>query len=93
MALFAAIWPVPNAGMRETLHVAFPVAETGFDPQTASDTYSFAVVGAIFDPLCVYDYRRLRAHERPICRPQTGRAMPPSNAHARPGAAANSAFV
>jgi len=40
----------------KTLHVAFPVAENGFDPQAISDTYSDAVCLAIFDPLYRYDY-------------------------------------
>jgi ABC-type oligopeptide transport system substrate-binding subunit len=44
------------ADMRKTLHVAFPVAESGFDPQAISDTYSDAVCLAIFDPLYRYDY-------------------------------------
>ncbi|HEY6830808.1 MAG TPA: hypothetical protein VI259_28365, partial [Gemmatimonadaceae bacterium] len=42
--------------MSKTLHVAFANAESGFDPQAVSDTTSFAVTGAIFDPLYVYDY-------------------------------------
>jgi ABC-type transport system substrate-binding protein len=44
------------ADMTKTLRVAFPIAETGFDPQAAYDSYSFAVIGGIFDPLFVYDY-------------------------------------
>ena len=44
------------ADMRKTLHVAFPVAETGFDPQAIGDTYSDAVCLGIFDPLYRYDY-------------------------------------
>ena len=40
----------------KTLRVAFPVAETGFDPQAAGDIYSNAVNRAIFDPLYRYDY-------------------------------------
>jgi ABC-type transport system substrate-binding protein len=44
------------ADMSKTLRVAFPVAETGFDPQAAGDTYSFQVCNAIFDPLYTYDY-------------------------------------
>ncbi|HTL77064.1 MAG TPA: ABC transporter substrate-binding protein [Casimicrobiaceae bacterium] len=40
----------------KTLHVAFPVAETGFDPQAAGDAYSNYVNRAIFDPLYRYDY-------------------------------------
>jgi ABC-type transport system substrate-binding protein len=51
--------PVPDAhaaDMTKTLRVALPVAESGFDPQAASDVYSFAVIEAIFDPLYTYDY-------------------------------------
>jgi len=44
------------ADTRATLHVAFPVAETGFDPQAIGDTYSDAVCLGIFDPLYRYDY-------------------------------------
>ena len=44
------------ADARKTLHVAFPVAETGFDPQAIGDTYSDAVCLGIFDPLYRYDY-------------------------------------
>jgi ABC-type transport system substrate-binding protein len=40
----------------KTLHVAFPIAETGFDPQAAGDIYSNYVNRAIFDPLYRYDY-------------------------------------
>ena len=38
------------------LRVAFPIAETGFDPQAAGDVYSNYVNRAIFDPLYRYDY-------------------------------------
>ena len=38
------------------LHIAFPVAETGFDPARVSDLYSAVVIEAIFDPLYTYDY-------------------------------------
>ncbi len=44
------------ADMGKTLRVAFPVAETGFDPQAVGDTYSYYVCHAIFDPLYTYDY-------------------------------------
>ena len=59
--LVAAIaWLLPQqavaADMRKTLHVAFPVAESGFDPQALSDTYSDAVCLGIFDPLYRYNY-------------------------------------
>ena len=40
----------------KTLHVAFPVAETGFDPAPVGDIYSQYVDRAIFDPLYQYDY-------------------------------------
>lgn len=64
--------PAQSADMSKTLRVAFQVAETGFDPQAAYDTYSFAVIGAIFDPLYVYDY-----FARPVRMvPNTAAALP-----------------
>ncbi|MET0681835.1 MAG: ABC transporter substrate-binding protein [Casimicrobiaceae bacterium] len=58
--------------MTKTLRVAFPIAETGFDPQAAYDIYSFAVIGGIFDPLYVYDY-----FARPVRMvPNTATALP-----------------
>jgi len=48
--------PVAAADMTKTLHVAFPIAENGFDPQAVYDTYSFDVCRAIFEPLYTYDY-------------------------------------
>ena len=48
--------PAESADMGKTLRVAFSVAETGFDPQVTSDIYSSAIIGAIIDPLYVYDY-------------------------------------
>ena len=42
--------------MNKVLRVSFPVAETGFDPQAAGDTYSNSVNRAIFDPLYKYDH-------------------------------------
>ncbi len=58
--------------MTKTLRVAFPIAETGFDPQAAYDIYSFAVIGGIFDPLYVYDY-----FARPVRMvPNTAAALP-----------------
>ena len=47
---------IAQAPSTKTLHVAFPVAETGFDPQAAGDAYSNYVIRAIFDPLYRYDY-------------------------------------
>ena len=60
------------APMVKTLHVAFPVAETGFDPQATSDLYSDHVQRAIFDPLYGFDYLA-----RPYKRvPRTAAALP-----------------
>jgi oligopeptide transport system substrate-binding protein len=62
--LFAALAAVALTGaqadsaadMNKTLRVAFPSAETGFDPQAMSDLYSATVARVIFDPLYRYDY-------------------------------------
>jgi ABC-type transport system substrate-binding protein len=55
-----------------TLHVAFPVAETGFDPQATSDLYSDHVQRAIFETLYGFDYLA-----RPYKRvPRTAAALP-----------------
>ena len=64
--------PALSADMDKTLHVAFGTAETGFDPQAASDIYSYAVISAIFDSLYVYDY-----FARPVRMvPNTAAALP-----------------
>ncbi|MGE5170893.1 MAG: ABC transporter substrate-binding protein [Rudaea sp.] len=56
----------------KTLRVAFPVAETGFDPQATSDLYSDHVQRAIFEPLYGFDYLA-----RPYKRvPRTAAALP-----------------
>ena len=44
------------ADLNKTLRVAFPVAETGFDPQVSNDLYSNYVNRAVFDALYTYDY-------------------------------------
>jgi hypothetical protein len=49
--LLAVRTPAQGADMSKTLRVAFPVAETGFDPQVTSDIYSSAIISAIVDPL------------------------------------------
>jgi oligopeptide transport system substrate-binding protein len=51
LPLHAAAQADPN----KVLRVAFPVAETGFDPQATNDVYSAYVERAIFDPLYAYD--------------------------------------
>lgn len=40
----------------KVLHVMMDGGEAGFDPQAASDGYSFAVISAIFDQLYQYEY-------------------------------------
>ena len=61
------------------LHVAFPIAETGFDPQAAGDSYSNHLNRAIFDPLYRYDY--LARPYRIV--PNTAAAMPEISADGR----------
>jgi ABC-type transport system substrate-binding protein len=57
VALAAAPSPVVAQGdPGKVLRVAFPIAETGFDPQAAGDIYSVYVNRVIFDPLYKYDY-------------------------------------
>src|SRR5438128_3449799 len=64
--------PAAAADMSKTLRVAFPVAETGFDPQATSDLYSDSVQRAIFETLYGFDYLA-----RPYRRvPRTAVAMP-----------------
>src|SRR6478609_5435366 len=50
--------PPANAGnpLVRTLRVAFPVAETGFDPQATSDLYSNYVQRAVFESLYGFEY-------------------------------------
>ena len=55
-----------------TLRVAFPVAETGFDPQATSDLYSDHVQRAIFETLYGFDYLA-RPYQRV---PRTAAALP-----------------
>ena len=43
------------ADPNKVLHVALPIAETGFDPAAVNDLYSQYVNRAIFDTLYVYD--------------------------------------
>jgi ABC-type transport system substrate-binding protein len=50
----AAAWAL--ASDAKVLRVAFPVAETGFDPQAAGEAYSNYVNRVIFDTLYRYDY-------------------------------------
>ena len=56
LAVLLALATPLSAQAPKTLRVAFPIAETGFDPQAAYDEYSTKVCNAIFDPLYTYDY-------------------------------------
>ncbi|HEY7787583.1 MAG TPA: ABC transporter substrate-binding protein [Casimicrobiaceae bacterium] len=61
-----------SAPLVTTLHVAFPVSETGFDPQATSDLYSDHVQRAIFETLYAFDYLA-RPYQRV---PRTAAALP-----------------
>jgi len=56
----------------KVLRIAFPVAETGFDPVRVSDLYSNVVNEAIFERLLTYDYLARPAK----LVPQTAESMP-----------------
>ena len=60
LVLLGVSWMPPAVAQQSSakvLRVAFPIAETGFDPQAAGDAYSNYVNRAIFDPL----YRHLKS--------------------------------
>src|ERR1700682_2187818 len=88
LAFVAALGCVAAADLNKTLRVAFPIAETGFDPQAVGDVYSQYVNRVIFDPLYRYDYL---ARPYKIV-PNTATAMPEISSdgktwimHVRPG--------
>jgi ABC-type transport system substrate-binding protein len=59
MALVLGGWSAPAASAADpnkVLRIAFPTAETGFDPVLISDLYSATVNEAIFERLLTYDY-------------------------------------
>jgi ABC-type transport system substrate-binding protein len=61
-----------DADNGRTLHYAFEVAETGFDPVQLSDLYSRTVTAHLYDGLYAYDHLA-----RPFSiRPNTAAAMP-----------------
>ncbi|TMG93464.1 MAG: hypothetical protein E6H73_09490 [Betaproteobacteria bacterium] len=83
-----SVTSVGAADLTKTLHVSFPIAETGFDPQPVGDVYSSYVNRVIFDPLYRYDYL---ARPYKIV-PNTATAMPEISPdgktwimHVRPG--------
>ena len=55
LALLIAV-SAAAADLGKVLRIAFPVAETGFDPVRVSDLYSNIVNEAIFERLLTYDY-------------------------------------
>ena len=54
LAVIAA--PASAANAVKTLHVAFSIAETSFDPAFASDAASDGIIGNVFDTMLDYDY-------------------------------------
>ena len=78
-AIAAATWALGAAAQADpnkVIRVAFRAAETGFDPQVASDIYSGYVIRAMFEPLLRYDYRA-RPH---VVVPNTAATLPESSA-------------
>ena len=64
--------PRNGGAVEKTVRVAFPVAETGFDPHATSDLYSDHVQRAIFETLYGFDYLA-----RPYKRvPRTATSLP-----------------
>ncbi len=64
--------PAFSADPNKILRVAFPTAETGFDPVRVSDLYSNTVNEAIYERLLTYDYLARPA----TLVPMTAQAMP-----------------
>jgi ABC-type transport system substrate-binding protein len=70
--LLACALEAAAADPAKVLRVAFPRAETGFDPAQASEIYSGAVIAAIMEPLLTFDYLA-----RPVkVAPLTAEALP-----------------
>ena len=51
----AALALAAGAAPQKVLRVPFVIAETNFDPVSASDTYSYTVIDEIFEPPLTYD--------------------------------------
>jgi ABC-type transport system substrate-binding protein len=58
--------PPDKTEPRKTLRMAFPTAETGFDPPRVHDLYSNTVNEAIFERLLTYDYLARPARLAPM---------------------------
>jgi ABC-type transport system substrate-binding protein len=71
-AAASAQTPAPASSPAKVLRLAFPVAETSFDPAQISDLYSLTIAGHIFESLLTYDYLA-----RPVkLKPLTAAEMP-----------------
>lgn len=55
----------PDSSANKILRIAFPVAETGFDPPQVGDLYSLSVTAHIFEGLYEYDHWARPAKIRP----------------------------
>ena len=55
-AFLVALGNPAAQAQKKVLHVAFRVAETGFDPQKVQDRYSVGVLENLFETLLTYDY-------------------------------------
>jgi ABC-type transport system substrate-binding protein len=72
LALLPVSWPARGADTSRTLHVAFQIAETSFDPAFASDAASDGIIENIIESMLDYDYLA-----RPVkLVPRTLAAMP-----------------
>ncbi len=54
--LLVSLAAFATADPKKILRIAFPTAETGFDPVRVSDLYSNTINEAIFERLLTYDY-------------------------------------
>ena len=72
-ATFLLAFSVATAeAQKKVLRIAFPTAETGFDPQRIDDRYSVGVCENLFEPLLTYDYLARPARLVPL----TAEAIP-----------------
>ncbi len=71
-ALCICALPASAADPKKVLRVAFPTAETGFDPVRVIDLYSNTINEAIYERLLTYDYLARPARLVPM----TAEAMP-----------------
>jgi ABC-type transport system substrate-binding protein len=77
--LFGVLLGNSNAAPQKVLRIAFPVAETGFDPAQLSDIYSRTVTAHMFEAPYAYDHLARPA----FIKPQTAAGMPEHSADYR----------